>query len=177
MATDSNNCTATKIYTLTLADPFPPPPTITVSPSSLPAGVVGRSYDGVITASGGTAPYSFTNSAGSLPCGLTLSGAGTLTGVPTAAGTFSFTVTATDHGGNVGQTNCTISVTSIADLTVSSSFSPSPVIVDSNLTCSITVTNRAVSRHRSDNQQFIACGRGSRLGFGGVCHGWRHAGL
>ncbi len=56
MATDSNNCTATKIYTLTLADPFPPPPTITVSPSNLPAAAVGRSYDGVITASGGTAP-------------------------------------------------------------------------------------------------------------------------
>ena len=138
--TDSNNCTASAIYTLTLTDPAPP---VTVGPASLPAGVVGRSYKSAITASGGVggAPYTFTTPPGSLPGGLTLSGAGTLTGVPSADGTFSFTVTATDSGNNVGQTNCTISVTSIADLAVSSSFSPSPVLVSSNLTCTITVAN------------------------------------
>ena len=139
--TDSNKCTASKIYTLTLTDPAPPPPVITVSPTNLPAGVVGQSYTSAITGGGGTAPYTFTAPPGSLPGGLTLSSAGTITGIPSAAGTFSFTVTATDSGSNVGQTNCTISVTSVADLAVSSSLSLNPVTVDSNLTCSLTVTN------------------------------------
>jgi uncharacterized repeat protein (TIGR01451 family) len=137
-ATDSNNCTATKIYTLNLVDPNNP---LTVSPSNLPAGVVGRSYTSAVTASGGTVPYSFTNNAGSLPPGLTLSDKGTLSGVPTAAGTFSFTVTATDHFRGIGSNNCTISIISIADLGVSSSMSPVPVLVSSNLTCTVTVTN------------------------------------
>ncbi len=135
---DTNNCTASKSYTLSLIDPNNP---LTVSPSSLPAGVVGRSYTSAITASDGTPPYSFTNNAGSLPPGLTLSGAGTLSGIPTSAGTFNFTVTATDHDSGLGSTNCTISITSIADLGVSSSMSPVPVLVSSNLTCTVTVTN------------------------------------
>jgi uncharacterized repeat protein (TIGR01451 family) len=137
-ATDSNNCTASRLYTLNLVDPNNP---LTVSPSSLPAGVVGRSYTGAFSASHGTPPYNFTNSAGSLPPGLTLSGAGTLSGVPTAAGTFSFTVTATDGHSGIGSNDCAISITSIADLGVSSSMSPVPVLVSSNLTCTITVTN------------------------------------
>jgi uncharacterized repeat protein (TIGR01451 family) len=137
-AIDSNNCMASKSYTLILVDPNNP---LTVSPSTLPSGVVGRSYTSAITASHGTAPYSFTNNAGSLPPGLALSDAGTLSGVPTAGGTFNFTVTATDNDSGLGSTNCTISITSIADLGVSSSMSPVPVLVSSNLTCTVTVTN------------------------------------
>ena len=71
-------------------------PTIALSPSSLPAGTGGTSYSQTLTAAGGTAPYTF-NSAGSLPPGLTLAPGGAITGVPTTAGTFSFTVTATDN--------------------------------------------------------------------------------
>jgi len=137
-ATDSNNCIASQIYTLTLVDPNP---SIKVSPSSLPAGVVGRSYTSAVTASGGTAPYTFTAPQDSLPGGLSLSSAGTLSGIPSAAGSFSFTVTATDSASGLGTTNCTISITSLADLGVSSSMSPVPVLVRSNLTCTVTVTN------------------------------------
>jgi uncharacterized repeat protein (TIGR01451 family) len=144
--TDSNNCTASKIYTLSLVDPKTPTIPLTVSPSSLPAGVVGKSYTTTLTASGGTAPYTFTALPGSLPGGLTLSSAGTLSGAPSAAGTFNFTVTATDTNNDVGQTNCTMSITSIADLAVSASLSPDPVLMGSNLTCTITVTNLGPSR-------------------------------
>lgn len=75
---------------------------VTVSPASLPNGTVATTYSQTITASGGTAPYGFAVTAGSLPTGLTLSSGGTLAGTPTAGGTFNFTVTATDAAGAPG---------------------------------------------------------------------------
>lgn len=78
-------------------------PTITVSPTTLPAGAaVGSAYNTTISASGGTSPYTFTVSAGALPAGMTLSSSGTLSGTPTAGGTFNFTVRATDASGAPG---------------------------------------------------------------------------
>jgi hypothetical protein len=62
--------------------------------SSLPGSTVGSSYREVISVSGGTAPYVFVLSQGSLPPGLGLSPAtGSISGVPTQAGTYSFTIT------------------------------------------------------------------------------------
>ena len=75
---------------------------VTVLPGSLPGGTVAVAYSQTITASGGTAPYSFTVTAGALPAGLTLSGGGVLSGAPTADGTFTFTVTGTDASGAPG---------------------------------------------------------------------------
>lgn len=71
-------------------------PTIALSPSSLPAMTVASSFSQTVLASGGTAPYTFAVSAGALPNGLTLASSGTLSGTPTAAGPFNFTITATD---------------------------------------------------------------------------------
>ena len=69
---------------------------VTVSPATVPNGTVGVAYSQAITASGGTAPYGFAVTAGALPAGLALAPGGTLSGTPTAGGTFNFTVTATD---------------------------------------------------------------------------------
>ncbi|GAB2511943.1 putative Ig domain-containing protein [Lysobacter humi (ex Lee et al. 2017)] len=69
---------------------------VTVSPSTLPDGTVGAGYSQTLNASGGTAPYTYAVSAGALPAGLTLSPTGVLGGTPTAAGTFAFSITATD---------------------------------------------------------------------------------
>jgi hypothetical protein len=53
--------------------------------SSLPNGSVGSPYDATLTAAGGTAPYTWTVTAGALPAGLALNGAsGEITGTPTA---------------------------------------------------------------------------------------------
>jgi large repetitive protein len=49
-----------------------------------------------LSATGGTAPYTFTVESGSPPEGIALSAAGELTGTPTTAGTSTFTVLATD---------------------------------------------------------------------------------
>ena len=72
-------------------------PTVVVSPSTLPNGTYGSSYSQGISASGGSGTYSYAVSSGSLPSGLSLnSSTGALTGTPTAAGSATFTVTATD---------------------------------------------------------------------------------
>jgi hypothetical protein len=53
-------------------------------------------YSSQFVATGGTAPYTFAVTSGTLPKGLTLSKTGALTGTPTTAGTYSFSVTVTD---------------------------------------------------------------------------------
>lgn len=70
-----------------------------VQPDSLPAGHVGVSYGSSVSETGGQPPSTFRVSTGHLPPGLSLEGgAGTISGVPTSAGRFAFTVTATDAG-------------------------------------------------------------------------------
>jgi uncharacterized repeat protein (TIGR01451 family) len=98
-ATDSNNCFGERAYTLVVN---PPCGTIAVNPATLPNGFQAAAYNQTVTATGGTAPYNFTVSAGALPGGLSLSSAGAITGTPTAPGAFSFTVKATDNNGCMG---------------------------------------------------------------------------
>jgi large repetitive protein len=71
-------------------------PSITVSPSTLPGAQVASAYSQQLTASGGNGTYTFNVSAGSLPTGLSLSTSGLLSGTPSAAGSYNFTVTAKD---------------------------------------------------------------------------------
>jgi serine protease AprX len=73
---------------------------ITVSPTSLNAGTVGTLYNQTLTPSGGTAGYTLSVT-GTLPSGISLVGAN-LTGTPTAAGNYSFTVQVTDSLGCTG---------------------------------------------------------------------------
>lgn len=73
-----------------------------VAPATLPAMTEGTAVSQTISASGGATPYTFEVIGGTLPPGLSLSEAGALTGTPTAAGAYSFTVEATDSVGNTG---------------------------------------------------------------------------
>jgi hypothetical protein len=88
--------------------------TISISPTTLPAGVKGgaqgESYSQQLTASGGTAPYTFSIVVGSLPAGITMSSAGLLSGAPTSAGVTTFTVQAIDSQGNGGVRQYSLSV-------------------------------------------------------------------
>jgi hypothetical protein len=62
-----------------------------------------------LTGSGGVGgPYTFTETG--LPLGLSISSAGVISGTPQASGTFNYTVTVTDSGGNVGTSNCSVTV-------------------------------------------------------------------
>ncbi|MGH9567375.1 MAG: putative Ig domain-containing protein, partial [Candidatus Angelobacter sp.] len=60
--------------------------------AALPRAKFATAYNQALTASGGIAPLNWSVVAGSLPSGLTLSGAGLVNGTPSAVGTFSFTV-------------------------------------------------------------------------------------
>src|SRR6185369_11347013 len=69
------------------------------SSTQLPNGTVNTAYSRTLAASGGTPPYSWQVTAGSLPTGLTLNGStGVISGTPTAATTTSPVITVTDAG-------------------------------------------------------------------------------
>ncbi len=55
-----------------------------------------EAFSNQYTATGGTAPYTFTISSGSVPTGMAMAANGLLSGTPTASGFFNFTVMATD---------------------------------------------------------------------------------
>lgn len=69
---------------------------LSIIPETLPPGMVGTPYSQELIGNGGTGPYSFALTSGSsLPSWLTLNGS-TLSGTPTAPGTFNFSLTVTD---------------------------------------------------------------------------------
>ncbi len=104
-ATDQvTSCTGSRSYTLRVDCP-----TITLSPSSLPAGTVGTAYSATITGNGGVPSYAFLVISGSLPTGLNLDlWTGVLSGTPTAAGTFTFAVAVFDENGCPGAASYTV---------------------------------------------------------------------
>lgn len=81
-------------------------PSLTGTP---PVGILGQPYDYAFTTAGQPEPTVTTT--GALPAGLTLSEAGVLAGTPTAAGSFTFTVTATNIAGNSDPLPVTIEIT------------------------------------------------------------------
>jgi hypothetical protein len=83
---------------------------ITISPATVPAGTTGTAYSQALSGVGGTGPYTFAITAGTLPPGVTLSSAGLLSGTPTSAGSYSFTVTATDSLSASGSQAYTLSI-------------------------------------------------------------------
>ena len=87
----------TRSYTVVVAAPA-----LTLAPAVLANGAVGAAYSQALTASGGTAPYSYAITAGALPAGLTLGATGQITGTPTAAGRFTVSITATDASSGNG---------------------------------------------------------------------------
>ncbi len=97
-ATNSVGTSSPATVTITVS-----PPTVTYTPANPPAGIVSVAYNQSIAgASGGTAPYTYARASGSYPPGVTLAANGTLSGTPTAAGTFNFTVRATDSSTGTG---------------------------------------------------------------------------
>ena len=104
-AADASGCSGTRNYSITI-----PCPAITLSPSTLPEGSLGLAYMTALHADGGTNPYSFTVIGGTLPAGLALSSSGSLSGTPSASGTYSFTVNATDAANCFGTTDFSMAV-------------------------------------------------------------------
>jgi hypothetical protein len=75
----------------------PSAPALAITTAKLAAAHLNQPYSATIAAKGGTTPYNFAVSAGSLPPGLTLdSSSGTISGTPTGTKHLKFTVTVTD---------------------------------------------------------------------------------
>lgn len=65
--------------------------------ANFPPAVIGASYNAVISVNGGIAPYTFVTRSGALPPGLRLSAStGSISGMPSTAGTYNFTIGVTD---------------------------------------------------------------------------------
>ena len=77
-------------------------PTFVFSPSSITDGVYGTPYNLSLSVTGGTGPYTYAVTTGVLPPGINISIDGNLTGTPTAVGSWSFTITATDNSPTPG---------------------------------------------------------------------------
>jgi hypothetical protein len=84
--------------TTTTSPPPPSPSPLSIDTSSVPGGTSGTAYNTPLAASGGTPAYAWStvSGGGTLPPGLALSSSGTLSGTPSAAGAYSFTVQAND---------------------------------------------------------------------------------
>lgn len=86
-------------------------PAFTMTPSgALTGGAAGTAYNVSLTQTGALGAPNYAVTAGALPPGLTLSASGTISGTPTATGTFNFTVTVSDASGCSGSSAYSITV-------------------------------------------------------------------
>src|SRR6202044_3853598 len=109
--TDANGQSATQATSITISAG------VSATFAAPPAGRVGVAYTDTLTAAGGTAPYTWSVNAGSLPPGITLSSAGVLSGTPTSAGSYPFTVNVVDQNGGIATTSITLVVAATLSLT------------------------------------------------------------
>ncbi|MFT4945972.1 MAG: hypothetical protein ACI8TL_000201 [Natronomonas sp.] len=92
--TDADNTVTTRELAITINAPF------TVSETEVAGGMQGVTYSEQITITDGTGPYSYAVVDWELPDALTLDPeTGVISGIPTAAGTYSFIVEVTDASG------------------------------------------------------------------------------
>jgi hypothetical protein len=85
-------------------------PQLHITTTQLPGGFLSGSYTGALTASGGSSPYTWSLQSGALPNGLTLNAGGTISGTPTLAGSFSFTVQVSDTAAHSASANLSINI-------------------------------------------------------------------
>jgi hypothetical protein len=93
-----NGCYGARTYDVTITGC----PVITLRPTSLPDAAVGASYSQSVVADFGTPPITFAVTSGALPGGISLSSSGLFSGVPTAEGSSTFTITSSDADGCSG---------------------------------------------------------------------------
>jgi hypothetical protein len=115
--TDSSSQKRTDTQQLSITIVNPP---LTITTDSLPGAIVGTPYSQTLSATGGTAPYTWSRQSGSLPSGMTLSSDGIISGTPAGTGTFSFAARVADRSSpsqNASKT-FTVVVTALPALTI-----------------------------------------------------------
>ena len=110
--TDAVGAVATKSYTVLINS------ALTITTASLPNWTVSSTgYSQTVVATGGTLPYTYAVTTGSVPAGMNFSTAGLLNGTPSATGTSTFTVTATDGAGATATHNYSVTINSAVSIT------------------------------------------------------------
>ncbi|HUN37855.1 MAG TPA: putative Ig domain-containing protein [Trebonia sp.] len=138
---DTFGGTATQTVTIVIAA------VPTLSNPAPASGQTGVAYSNGLAVTGGTAPYTWSVSAGSLPPGLSLNPTtGVISGTPTAVGLYTFTVQVTDAFGLTATQTLSIGVTA-GPLVISASASSSTVAQGGTLRYTITVTNTALTAY------------------------------
>jgi hypothetical protein len=112
---DAAGGSASKAFALTINTV----PAITTA-SPLPTGTIGTSYSQTFAVSGGTTPFTWSATSGTLPAGLTLSSAGVLSGTPTTAGTSNFTIKVADAAGGSASKAFSLNINTSLTITTSS---------------------------------------------------------
>jgi Putative Ig domain len=104
-------------------------PAVSITKTSLPNGSPGVPYSANLSAIGGALPYSWSVSSGNLPPGLSLNAStGQISGVPTAQGSFQFTIQVIDFGGNVATKVLTIGIGAGQTLTITTTSLPNATL-------------------------------------------------
>jgi len=132
---DSTGEIATKSYRF-FSNPAAVDTPSVVSPV-LPAAIVGDLFSQVMSANGGTLPYTW--SASNLPAGLTMSSVGILSGIPTTAGAYNISITVTDSINKTATKNYRLAIHSIGNSTL-----PTPTISDLDFTIPTNATYDAL---------------------------------
>lgn len=96
------------------------PTPVAVTTSSLATITNTVAYSQTLAASGGTGSYTWTRTSGTLPTGLSLASNGVLSGTPSATGSFTFEVTATDTSSSSGAKSFTVNVANPVTVSTSS---------------------------------------------------------
>jgi hypothetical protein len=124
---------ATQPILLEAAAPEAPPPIISVPPTitttTLPNGIQNTAYSSTVTASGGATSYTWSVSTGSLPTGLTLTSgtpSATISGTPSAIGTYTFTLQVVDNVGDTNTKTYTVTISPTPTPTPTPPSTPSP---------------------------------------------------
>ena len=110
-----------------------------IGSSALGDGELGVAYEATPSVSGGTGPFTWSVSAGSLPTGLSLdAGTGAITGTPTAAGTATFTLRVSDAASQAATRSESVFVADLPVITSSAlpggevgvAYASTPTVVD-----------------------------------------------
>lgn len=135
---DGDGTSATGSFTVSVFQP------VQIGTGSLAGGFAGTSYSQALNASGGTGSYTWSIVSGSLPAGLSLNpSTGVISGVPTTAGSSSFTVECRDGNQSAATANLAIVIeTARPDLVVISVSGPTSGTRGKKVVLTATVKNQ-----------------------------------
>lgn len=112
-ATDTASQSATQALSIQITAA---PVAISVTTSALSSATVNRPYFVTLSATGGTAPLSWSITSGSLPAGLSIASNGDISGTPTATGASNFTVRVQDSASGSGTRDLSLSIVAAGTL-------------------------------------------------------------